>query len=244
MSEEIFFSPENQSRRWLGYFDLLGTKRLLESGNYLRVYDVYSKAIEKVRKGTGNSNGIHQVSFSDSFVIYSNTDSAQDFAFIDQVARWFVYELILEKIPVRGALSCGDFYADNGNSLYFGQALVEAYEYGEAQEWVGFLLTPSAVLQSGKVGLPANERLNYAYWSIPYKMESAEKLEKQLPACILGRWITINGRNLCADSLSEMLSKETAQRHILKYENALKFISENVREPSHNLYLDTQHSSQ
>ena len=42
-------------------------------------------------------------------------------------------------------------------------------EFGEAQDWIGFLLCPSAVVRLDEVGLPAGERLNYAYSEIPSK---------------------------------------------------------------------------
>lgn len=146
------------------------------------------------------------------------------------MARWFSYELTLRKIPVRGALSFGDFYSDPLNNLYFWQALVEAYQYGEAQDWVGYMLTPSAVSQMEKVQLPANERLNYDYGPIPLKQEAIAKgLNASLPACILGRWIKLNGKNPCVVALEEMERKAQSQ-HKHKYFNTLKFIADNHRQ--------------
>jgi hypothetical protein len=234
MPIEIPFLPKQQARRWLGYFDLLGTRTKIESGGYLQVFDVYAKALEKSKQWKANSPSIQHVCFSDTFLIYSSTDSAQDFALIDQVARWFIYELIVAKIPVRGAISCGDFYSDCEQNLYFGKALIEAYEYGEAQDWLGFLLTPSAVLQLDKVGLPANERLSYAYWHIPFKDGRGHGLTNELPACILGGWVTINGENLCAKAIAEMKERITDQGHLKKYSNTLEFIQNNHRTPTTN----------
>lgn len=174
---------------------------------------------------------INYACFSDSFIIYSPSDSGGDFAYIDSVARWFVYKLIVDHVPVRGALACGDFYADKEHSLYFGTALIEAYEYGEAQDWLGFLLSPSAVLQLDKLGIPAGQRLNYAYGKIPFKKEKGRALAGELPACILGQWITLNGRNPCVDALAEMRDRAQNASHVGKYAKALDFIRKNRRIP-------------
>lgn len=139
---EIWYNPANDSHRWLGYFDLLGTRALIKSRAHFYVFTVYATAIEEARKTLACQPTVSSVWFSDTFLIYTSDDSAQNFAFIDQVSRWFVYFLLTTaSIPVRGAISCGDFYADRSSNVYFGPALVEAYEYGEAQDWIGFLLS-------------------------------------------------------------------------------------------------------
>src|SRR5208283_1513863 len=141
---KILYDPALQGSRWLGYFDLLGTQERIEAGKYFDVFDIYARAVEAVAKSIPGESTVCYVCFSDSFIVYSPSDSGGDFQFIDHVARWFTYNLISNYIPVRGALSCGGFYADKTNNIYFGPALNEAYKYGEAQDWVGFLLAPSA----------------------------------------------------------------------------------------------------
>src|SRR5205809_319215 len=81
------------------------------------------------------------------------------------------------------------------------QSLVEAYGVGEAQDWIGFLLCPSAVVRLDELGLPAGERLNYAYSEIPFKKAMSAK---RLPACILGDWAKINGENQVVRTLTQM----------------------------------------
>ena len=166
---EIWYNPANDSHRWLSYFDLLGTRALIESRDHFYVFTVYATAIERARKTLERQPTVSSVWFSDTFLIYTSDDSAQNFAFIDQVSRWFVYFLLTTaSIPVRGAISCGNFYADRSSNLYFGPALVEAYEYGEAQDWIGFLLSPSAVTRLDSLGIPAGGLLNYSYWNVPF----------------------------------------------------------------------------
>ena len=130
-----------------------------------------------------------------------------------------------------------NFYADKESNTFFGPALIEAYHYGENQDWIGFVLTPSAINQMTAINCPANKRLNYAYWDIPYKKaaycasarKDARILQKSLLAYIIGGNLSLNGRNLCLDKLCEMKGKLKDDRLIRKYENTISFIVANKR---------------
>lgn len=224
MEEKIWYKDDgNYSRCWLAYFDLLGISVLTKSKAFFDVFMIYDKAIEETQKGTELCQQVvSPVWFSDTFVAYASDDSGRSFSFIDLFSRYFAYFLIEASIPVRGALSCGDFYTDRSNSLYFGPALIEACEYGEAQDWIGLLLCPSAEGQLDKLGIPAKERLNYAYWDIPFK-SGKRVLKSSLPACILGQWIEINGKSPCLEKLRGLKSSVKPQ-YVGKYENAIAFI--------------------
>lgn len=225
---ETRYNPENQKRRWLAYFDILGTRERIASGKQLQIFGVFAQALEQLKLRKDDAPRINYACFSDTFIIYSQTDGGEDLPAIDLVARWFAYNLIVAHIPVRGALACGDFYADKENSLYFGSALVEAHDYGEAPNWLGFLLAPSAVQQFEQLGVPAGNRLNYAYAKLPFKKDRGVGLVAELPACLLGQWITLNGRNPCLDALGEMKMK-AAGSQAEKYANTIAFIEANRR---------------
>jgi hypothetical protein len=231
MSKELQYNPACSRSRWLGYFDLLGTRQLIRSGDPSRVFWVYERAVREVTDWNSRLPQIQHAWFSDTFLIYSESDAASDFVQMDMISRWFVFFLILAEIPVRGAIACGGFYADTSNQVYLGQALVEAYEFGEAQDWIGFLLCPSAVVRLDEVGLPAGKLLNYAYSEIPSKKEMSPK---RLPACILGSWNTTNGENQLVRSLSDMKAKQLESSIARKYENTITFIEQNQRWVSQN----------
>lgn len=232
MSDEIHFDPTCSHSRWLGYFDLLGTRQLIQTGNHIQIFCIYARAVEAAKRETSGLEEIQRAWFSDTFLIYSENDSASDFVAIDMVARWFVHFLIMAKIPVRGAIACDDFYADSRSNLYFGKALVEAYEYGEAQDQIGYLLCPSAVARLNAVGLPADKRLDYAYAEIPFKngKEPANAV-KELPSCILGSWMILNGENQCLRALREMMQEAKDEPITRKYVHTIRFIESNRRLP-------------
>lgn len=80
---------------------------------------------------------------------------------MEQAGRLFFQKFILGRIPVRGAISFGKLYSHLGKNIFIGEALIDAYRYGEGQDWLGFLLTPSAVKQMAAVGLPPQNRSHY-----------------------------------------------------------------------------------
>jgi hypothetical protein len=162
MRERIEYRPSCRRSRWLGHFDLLGARRLLRSGDHFEVFSVYAKAVEEATRGATRRGIFHQAWFSDTFLIYSDGDSWACFVALEAVVRWFAFFLIMAKIPNRGAMACGDFYADEMEDMYSGEALVESYNYAETQDWIGFVLAPTAVARLDEAGLPARERLHYA----------------------------------------------------------------------------------
>jgi hypothetical protein len=107
----ISYRSENLKKRWVAYFDLLGTTSLIATGNYSRVFSIYAKAIEQAKISSSNFSecSIQHICFSDSFLIFNSAGNDNDFALIDSVARWFAYFLITDRIPLRGAISFGTF---------------------------------------------------------------------------------------------------------------------------------------
>lgn len=87
--------------------------------------------------------GIDYSWFSDTFIIFASDDSWESFLLIERASRLFFQRLILKRIPLRGALTVGDLYTQKKKNIFLGKALIDAYEYGNKQNWIGFILTPS-----------------------------------------------------------------------------------------------------
>jgi hypothetical protein len=60
--------------------------------------------------------------FSDSFLIWAPDDSSTSFHDVDQMARIFTDSLLHERIPLRGAISCGSLYSDVASKVFFGRS--------------------------------------------------------------------------------------------------------------------------
>lgn len=222
MNEHINVDPGCYGRRWVAYLDLLGFRKLVCTETWVNIFSVYTQAIEHFMRESGvDEPTIEKVWFSDTFILLSPDDTALSFCAIESAARWFVDSLVSRGIPIRGAISCADLYADKKNRLLFGKALLEAHDYGENQNWIGLVLTPSSVEQMAVIGLPADQRLDYRYWTIPRKKPD-EALEKTLPACVIGG--SILGYNHCLDELRKMKIRFEGTDYITKYENTISFI--------------------
>jgi hypothetical protein len=131
--------------RWFCYLDLLGFKNLVQNTDVGRVIDLYDDAIAHLDQSAlvKKPLGISYSWFSDTFILFSRGDSLQEFTLLEQAGRFFFQRLVLAEIPVRGAVSHGKLYSNLERNIFIGEALIEAYEYGEKQNWLGFLLAPS-----------------------------------------------------------------------------------------------------
>lgn len=223
------FDSKHDGSRWVAYFDLLGITRLICEKRYVDVIHAYQQAITHLDSPRSKNAKINHTWFSDTFVIATTDDSISSFARIEQISRLFAYFLILKKIPLRGAIACGHMYADFDNRIFIGESLVEAYQYGEAQDWVGFVLCPSAMAAMERLDLPAESRLNYSLWNPHWSKPAPAGAPMQLAACLLGSGGQLNGENLVRTSLQEMAVACGVDKVRAKYERAIEFIDCNPR---------------
>jgi len=248
MGNDIHYNLALQKKRWVSYFDLLGVKSLFDpenqfslittlaespafknKENYLSVFLSLSTAIEKLKKRVKSYKNIGYVPFSDTLIVYTDDDSGS-FCDIDRISRWFVYDLINsgDGIPIRGAMSCAEFYVDRENDLFFGEALTEAYKYGEAQDWIGFLLCPSVEEQLKSLGISDGKTSNYACTYIPFKKGQCT-LNKKLPAFVIGKCEANDNSKSIIEKLSQMKNRIADESIQSKYDRTIEFILKNER---------------
>lgn len=157
------FKPLRYRKRWLCYLDLLGFTALINDKNIAQVIPLYKQALGIMEQVASNkkSLGINYSWFSDTFIIYSRGDGEEDFVYVEQTSRLFFQSLILNKIPVCGALTHGALYSQSSQNIFVGPALIDAYYYTEKQDWVGFILTPSVYKRLEKSSIPLPKRTHY-----------------------------------------------------------------------------------
>ncbi len=215
----IHFDNSKNVRRWISCFDLLGTREFLATGKYLDVFIKYREASELCQLGLQSSPGLRHSWFSDTFLIIADDDSTESFALLDRMVRDFAYFLVQSRIPFRGAVSCDYLYCDFTENILFGTALVEAYEFGERQNWIGFLLSPSAVKRLEDLG--TSYGFHYSLWDVPWNPTS-DGMPKKLPACRLGS--DVNDSDSCITILKEMMSACVREDIKMKYSLTMKFL--------------------
>ena len=232
MSNDIRYNSDLSLKRWVGYFDLLGVKQLFKTKNHISIFAAYQRAIEEVKERATAWENIGYAWFSDTFIVYTEDNSKNSFYAIDNISQWFFYFLITAYIPVRGAISCDTFYADRDNDLFFGEALIEAYEYGELQNWIGLLLCPSAEERLKQLGMPVERNREYAYTDIPFQKlpkQRTSNLRKNLSACILGNRVSVNDQDPIIKILNRMKDRIIDENIRSKYDRTIEFIQKNKR---------------
>ena len=147
------------SNRWFCYLDLLGFPNLVRRGEAERVIPLYHQVVEELRQQVTarESLDVSYSWFSDTFMIFSEKCTRREFDNVQTAARKFFVRFLLEGIPVRGAISYGGLYTQKRKNIFIGEALIEAYEYGEKQDWLGLLLSPSISRCFGGLPEPLRE---------------------------------------------------------------------------------------
>jgi hypothetical protein len=220
------FDPSKEGKRWVSYFDLLGFgKRVCECGLVAGFVEI-DRCLQEVRSTEQFGGNTESAWFSDTFLFYSSDDSRSSFCAVAEASRRFFDELLVSRIPLRGALAFGDFYADKANSLFLGKALVDAHEYGERFDWLGFVLHRTALQHMAEVSQPVKD-LYYKRWEAPFRSRTAKTVEKESVVAYLagpGSIKPVVGGNPYLEALEEMASWADSESHKRKYLNTIQFL--------------------
>jgi len=152
---------------YVAFLDVLGFTALLAGpGGDARIEE-YNRCLSKVLevKGTVLPGKAHQFDmtgnrdanvseplpdvavFSDSIVIGSKDDSAEGLLLLVEQCSKLFGEMLNVNIAIRGAIAYGPYTRSrlSFGSFFAGRAIVEAYKFESAQNWVGIMLAPSVV---------------------------------------------------------------------------------------------------
>jgi hypothetical protein len=227
--DAVEYDPANKATRWVAYFDFLGTSVRIKTGGLSPVFSAYKKAVDKLKAWQEPHPTVTSVWFSDTFLLYTNDESVQSFKAIEMLAHWFAFWLIYNRISVRGSLAHGEFYADARERVYLGGALLDAHDWGENQDWLGFVLAPSAVERLSALDLSVEKMRDYRYYEVPLKLRTCGTPRLQA-ACILGNWFRSEGRtNRLLLKLRTMKAKQTNPKIQRKYERTIEFLQQYER---------------
>lgn len=172
---------------WLACFDILGFKNEMSLyRQYERKYGIKYLAIlageyqervldyiehRLVEQGRFADIPWYHAHFSDTLLFFSPGDSPDSYLTLDSVVRCFFYEMLIQRIAFRGALTCGEFYADRARGIFVGPALVDAYKYAEKQNWIGYVLTPQAREKLAGTRLCPAQSKDWAMYNVPVKVK-------------------------------------------------------------------------
>lgn len=153
---------------YVALIDVLGFKSLISAdGSNERLSEYLNCLNESVSRDT--SAGLEVLTFSDTIVI-TTADGAEPSlkGMAWRCARLFSL-LLAHGFPVRGAISYGSYCRVQapGGTFVAGRAIVDAYTFEQAQNWVGIMLAPSVMAQNPQ--LAQNAVLDpEKNWTVPF----------------------------------------------------------------------------
>lgn len=210
------------TKRWFAYFDLLGFAELVRTSEINSVLPIYEKALEAIEEKANpkRAKGISYSWFSDTFILFTKGNSLQEFGLIEQASRLFFQKLIMHKIPVRGSLSYGNLYTQQEKNIFLGEALMDAYEYGEYQNWLNFVIAPSAYKALANLDFPMEDMAHYRL------VTEKEIITHPKKECVFAYAFNngmVNNKNPFLGALSSMRARSPKAVQI-KYDNTIQFI--------------------
>ncbi len=112
---------------------------------------------------------VRSVVFSDTIILYSDADSPRDcLAIVSSALNLFSKALHL-RVPIRIGISKGIFYTDERRSMYAGPALIEAYDIGEASQWLGIVVSASVAKDTNTQYWRTGVSSMVVDWDLPTK---------------------------------------------------------------------------
>jgi hypothetical protein len=235
MNDRLDIDLARIGKKWVVCFDLLGFSKLTASSLIGAFYQV-ELCVSEARQKSPFNQKLGRAWFSDTFLFYAEDDSASSFHVIEFVARNFFEMALLHSIPLRGAMACDEFYANETNRIFIGKALVESFRLGEKCNWVGFVLCPSAVCQIEKLnasGVNGTFNDRYKLWDVPTKQKTVHGVEpfeetiverpEKLRALLYGA-IFRNGSDFMSE-LKRMSEQTNSPKDKAKYANSIQFLN-------------------
>lgn len=234
MRPQPMADPDCFAQRWVVCIDWLGFSNfILSQKKWIKPFIEYSSILDCIPQRDKNFN-VNCTWFSDTFIFYTDDNSYQSYGHLKVYSTDFIDCALRKHIPMCGAMAFGDLYADRDHNIFFGKALIEAYEYTVCQDWIGFVLCPSAIKRIEELkrekGTEAEiyDRLNFKYWEVPLKKkieQSERQLSNHLLAYRLGRALGgHNTREGCISILESLRNEAVVEVVRKKYQNTIDFL--------------------
>jgi len=128
---------------FVALLDVLGFSALVTAdatGDRVRGY---LGCLERATK----ESDVEYVVFSDSIVLTAEGDGPDSLLAVARTCSRLLGDLLNEGIPLRGAIAFGSLVRSAIAKSVFvaGRAVIEAYQFEQAQNWVGIMVAPSAL---------------------------------------------------------------------------------------------------
>jgi hypothetical protein len=219
--------------RYIAFLDILGFGDLVREEKLDVVKERVKRALDWVDAAVRaapqvgfdghNVRGVHRFSFSDTFVLLSEDESAPALLSFLNATTVLTRALFAEKLPVRGAITFGeaDFLPDPHNQHAVGKGIIAAADFEKSQDWIGVTVLEDAIPNDGRQ-LMADVLFDpvLVRWDVPIKAKPGE--DSVLRNRLVVNWLYNVRVKYSPQSVFRQSSDEKARR---KVENTNAFVS-------------------
>ncbi|MEX2485949.1 MAG: hypothetical protein WED10_15360 [Brumimicrobium sp.] len=147
---------EDDCNRYIGFIDIMGFKNLVARRPHSEIKHmllqmnqtrtILLKLLDKGKKSDSKTSDsrVRSISFSDSVVFVTKSDTSEDFSNLSIALRICQEATIQSGLPTKGAISYGNLTVDFDRSIFFGQPLIDAYQLQEELLYYGIVLDNNA----------------------------------------------------------------------------------------------------
>ncbi len=209
--------------RWVVYFDILGfSKKVEDMENYPDIFvdNFYRKILETSIQECNSNNKllsqVHFLWFSDTFVFVTENDGFDSYVAVNWLSREFFDTQIKKDHPLQGAISVGKIYYSKDENIIIGMPLIDAYRYASGQNWIGFILTPSADEKLKELNHHP-DRTKFVQYNVPFEDRTESLFAYNMD-------VQSNRENLVVRAIRDMQKRAENTNYKVKYDNTIKFI--------------------
>lgn len=132
------------AERFIAYFDIMGFKYMIKTGNLTDLYDKFSNLIKANIKGNRRSRISYYI-YSDLIVVITQDGTQDSFKQLLEASIKITNGIINLDWGVSGSIAKGKLTFDKQNHIFLGQPVVDAYLAQEDVEFYGIVICDSAV---------------------------------------------------------------------------------------------------
>lgn len=151
-------ADKNTAHRFVAFLDIMGFKERVARTSHNKLLTQLTDFNKDITSYIGKyqNTEIQLAQFSDSIVLFSNDITQKSLKTLAEVTRGIMQTAIRQQIPIKGAIAQGQITCDIPKQLFFGQALIDAYQLEENIHYYGILVHHTAegsILKLGNDGI-------------------------------------------------------------------------------------------
>jgi hypothetical protein len=139
--------PRTMQDGFVALLDVLGFRSLASDDGKGERLQIYLRILQTALEPDAGGPDVAAIVFSDSIVLTTEDDSNDSLQVLLRRCSRLFGQMLQQQIPLRGAVAHGPFLrqAVPGGVFVAGRAIIDAFTFETAQDWIGIMIAPSAV---------------------------------------------------------------------------------------------------